>query len=57
MKNIQIGFWRFMLAIYMVIYHCLGHIYGIMTAGYIGVDIFAIFSGYFLAVSYLKMEK
>lgn len=56
MKNVQIEFWRFVFAVYMVVYHTLGHVYGTVTGGYIGVDIFAIIAGYFLAVSHEKME-
>lgn len=54
MKNVQIEVWRFAFAIYMVIYHTLGHVYGVRTGGYIGVDVFFIISGYFLASSHEK---
>lgn len=55
MKNVAIEAWRFIFAIYMMIYHIAFHIYGIRTGGYIGVDVFFIISGYFLALS--QMEK
>lgn len=54
MKNIQIEFWRFTFAIYMVIYHTLGYVYNMRTGGYIGVDLFAVLSGFFLASSCVK---
>lgn len=54
MKNVQIEFWRFAFAIYMVIYHTLGHVYATTTGGYIGVDVFAIIAGFFLAASHEK---
>ena len=57
MKNAQIEFWRFVFAINMVVYHVLGHIFGIKTGGYIGVEFFAILSGYFLALSHAKSDK
>lgn len=56
MKSVKIEFWRFIFAIYMVIYHTVFHIYGVRTGGYIGVDVFFIISGYFLAVSQNRYE-
>lgn len=56
-KNVQIEFWRFAFAIYMIVYHTLGHVYGIKTGGYIGVDIFFMISGYFLAASHEKKRN
>lgn len=55
MKNVSIEAWRFIFAIYMMIYHIAYHIYGIKTGGYIAVDVFFIISGYFMAFS--QMEK
>lgn len=55
MKNVSIEAWRFAFAIYMMVYHIAFHIYGIRTGGYIGVDVFFIISGYFMALS--QMEK
>lgn len=51
MKSVSIELWRFVFAVYMVVYHSASHIYGYQTGGYIGVDLFFILSGYFLAVS------
>lgn len=56
MKNAHIEFWRIAFAIYMVVYHTLGHVYGIATGGYIGVDVFAVIAGFFLASSHEKRK-
>ncbi len=57
MKNVWIELWRWIFAIYMVVYHTLGHVYGVKTGGYIGVDVFFIISGYLLAASHEKCTR
>lgn len=57
MKNVQIEFWRAAFAAYMVAYHTLGHVYQVPTGGYIGVDVFAVIAGFFLASSHEKRKN
>ena len=47
-KGQQIDFWKFIFAVYIVIYHYLGHARSITTGGYISVEFFFIVSGYFM---------
>ncbi len=57
MKNLRIEIWRFIFAVYILCYHTLGHVYRIPTGGYIGVDVFAVVGGYFLAASYWRATQ
>lgn len=42
-KNLAIELWRFILAIYIVVYHYLRHNWSINIGGYIAVEFFFIY--------------